>query len=250
MLIYRRQPGQSLRIGRDITVRVTSMRSGTAYLGVSAPRGTVVHRGETEPGEPHRSPVRSPVSSPDGWIQTRSGKRFDLSNPDPVAINPADLAVSLSRLCRYAGHCIDFYSVAQHSVLVCDLIEDPDLKLPALLHDAHEAYWGFCDPQRPVKALMPPSVVEFVEAHRRRIDAAIAERFRFRPMRLHDPRIKLADRVACATEFRDVMGPAPAPWHDMPLPSREHIIEPLPPDEAAALFLERLAECLEAVAYC
>ncbi len=48
------------------------------------------------------------------FIKTFSGKHFyyDKINKDDIDIN--DIAVSLSNICRFAGHLSHFYSVAQH----------------------------------------------------------------------------------------------------------------------------------------
>lgn len=87
-------------------------------------------------------------------ILTYSGKLFDVLKPDPDLIDLVDIAAALSKLCRFGGHCRHFYSVAEHSVLASDLIQQsyPDdnaLAKWALLHDASEAY--MVDIPRPVK---------------------------------------------------------------------------------------------------
>jgi hypothetical protein len=112
-----------------------------------------------------------------------------------------DIAWALSNLCRYTGHCSPFYSVAQHSIMVASLVPS-ELALAALLHDAAEAYLG--DWSSPLKALLRKNAV--AAAHIREveegIDSAISRRF---GVVLHDPRVKWADRVAYATEKRDLM---------------------------------------------
>lgn len=81
-------------------------------------------------------------------IRTFSGVQFDLYNPTPDMINIADIAAGLARKCRFSGQCPAYYSVAQHSVYVTELLE-PELKPWGLLHDAGEAY--LCDAIRPIK---------------------------------------------------------------------------------------------------
>ncbi len=56
------------------------------------------------------------------FIKTFSGKHFyyDRINKDNIDIN--DIAVSLSNICRFAGHLSHFYSVAQHAVLCSQLV--------------------------------------------------------------------------------------------------------------------------------
>jgi len=60
--------------------------------------------------------------------------------------NIGSIAHALSQICRFAGNSSEFYSVAEHSVLVGEMV--PQHRKMALLHDAHEAYCG--DIIRPV----------------------------------------------------------------------------------------------------
>lgn len=58
-----------------------------------------------------------------------------------------DVSRSISKICRYNGACKLFYSVAEHSMILADTFEEPELKMYALLHDAQEAYLGDnCEP--------------------------------------------------------------------------------------------------------
>lgn len=82
------------------------------------------------------------------WIITYTGKRFWPLDPRIEDICIEDIAHSLSNLCRFNGHCISFYSVAEHSVLVSENCK-PENALWGLLHDAAEAYIG--DMLRPLK---------------------------------------------------------------------------------------------------
>ena len=85
------------------------------------------------------------------WIQTYTGKKFSLINPKPEDIDIIDIAYSLSRQCRFNGHTLFFYSVAQHSCLVSQNVSKENEKW-GLLHDAAEAYIG--DIIKPLKHLL------------------------------------------------------------------------------------------------
>jgi len=52
------------------------------------------------------------------WIQMNNGKPFWPLDPRLSEITLEDIARSLSMQCRWNGHCKEFYSVAQHCVLV------------------------------------------------------------------------------------------------------------------------------------
>lgn len=75
------------------------------------------------------------------FIFTFTGKHFNVYEPEVDMIDPRDISHSLAHLCRFNGHTREFYSVAQHSCIVADLVPE-EHKLAALLHDATEAYLG------------------------------------------------------------------------------------------------------------
>ena len=108
--------------------------------------------------------------NPDGEMETASGVRFNLRDPDPADVRIGDIAHHLARQCRYNGACRGFLSVAQHSVVVARILDDRygdmRLSLLGLLHDAHEAYTG--DIVRGLKPLLP--ALREVEA---RVQAAV-----------------------------------------------------------------------------
>ena len=68
-----------------------------------------------------------------------SGLRFWPLDPRASDIVIADIAHALSQECRFNGHTKNFYSVAEHSLLVSQFC-DPEDALWGLLHDASEAY--------------------------------------------------------------------------------------------------------------
>jgi 5'-nucleotidase len=86
------------------------------------------------------------------WIQTFKGNQFFSIDPRIEDIDIEDIAHALSMLCRYAGHCIDFYSVAEHSVILSEYVSLKN-RLWALLHDASEAY--LVDVPSPIKHYLP-----------------------------------------------------------------------------------------------
>ncbi len=135
------------------------------------------------------------------WMQTHTGRRFYPLDPRREDICIEDIAHALSNICRFGGHVRDFYSVAQHSVIVASLLP-PHLQLAGLLHDASEAY--LVDIPKPLKVVLPD-----YQRIERRLESIIAEVF---SVSFSDPAIKRADSVALVSEARDLLGVVPVEW--------------------------------------
>ncbi len=102
---------------------------------------------------------RENAKTPSGaWIQVYTGGKFHPLAPKVSEVHLEDIAHSLAMKCRFSGHTKDFYSVAQHSVLVAMEYQrlcpwHPTGVATALLHDADEAY--FPDVASPIKCFFP-----------------------------------------------------------------------------------------------
>jgi len=105
------------------------------------------------------------------YITTFTGKQFYPLHPDVNDIDIKDIAHALSNCCRWVGHVSQFYSVAQHSVLVSYLCE-PKNALCGLLHDASEAYLS--DMARPIKYTESMEGYRDIEAG---LEKVIAEKY-------------------------------------------------------------------------
>ena len=150
------------------------------------------------------------------WIQTYTGRKFSLVDPQPEDVDLVDIIASLSHLCRFGGHCHHFYSVAEHSIRVAEIVPRED-RLAALLHDAGEAYYG--DVTRPLKKLRLGDLPTIVS----NIDAAIAIHFGM-PLGTLPAAVRHADDVLLATEARDLMTPPPQKWDALPSPLEATIV--------------------------
>ena len=174
---------------------------------------------------------------PGPYIQVLSGRRVNPLDASPEDIDPSDIARALANLCRFGGHSKAFYSVAQHSAIVCDLLEQrgdptPDELMAALLHDAAEAYIG--DLPHPLKHRSELGAAFRVAE--KRLEAVIAERFALPEAAA---RIKPLDRALLATERRTF---SEVTWHWPELDGAEELdleIEPWSPDRAQAEFTRR-----------
>jgi hypothetical protein len=127
-------------------------------------------------------------------ILLSSGRYFDFTNPTPLT--EQEVAHALAHLCRFTGHCREFYSVAQHSIIVSMLLPPP-MKLWGLLHDAVEAVVG--DMSGPLKRLFPE-----YKALEDRCERVILAGFGL-DVDSKPPEVKRADLVALRTEQRDLM---------------------------------------------
>ena len=139
------------------------------------------------------------------FLQTYSGREFWPLDSRPHEVHIEDIAHALAHQCRFGGHCIRFYSVAEHSVLVARWLMPRygrRVALWGLLHDGAEAY--VADVPRPLKAHL--AGYKAAEAD---VQAAISERFNLppeMPAAVHE-----ADNRILADEIRQNM--RPMSWH-------------------------------------
>lgn len=163
------------------------------------------------------------------WQRMLSGRRLDLLDPSPLDIEIEDIAHGLARVARWNGQTTGdhAFSVAQHSVLVVDILlglepeAEPELLLAALLHDAPEYVIG--DMISPFKRVLGAEYGA-VEV---RLMAAIHVRFGL-PARIAPAirkTIKTADRISAHREAVDLAGFSAA---------EARKLFPLPPGAAAA----------------
>lgn len=128
-------------------------------------------------------------------MQTYTGKLVDLANFTEEDVRLPDIAHALALINRFTGHTVFPYTVAQHSVVVSQLVDACDA-MHALLHDASEAYLG--DISTPLKSLLPDYVQ--LEEH---VQRTILRKFGLRwPI---PPAVKVADTRALLHEKSKLM---------------------------------------------
>jgi uncharacterized protein len=175
------------------------------------------------------------TTKPIDWIQTFTGRRVRPLAARPSDIDIRDIAHALAHQCRFSGHVREFYSVAEHSVMV-SLEVTQKYALAGLLHDAAEAY--LVDLPTPIKHLLP--VYAKMEE---KLFGVIARKF-FVPTVIA-PVIKWADRRILEMEARALMNGSLKGWRMMlgfESPIIEALSRPLPPNEAELLFLTRFKD--------
>lgn len=133
------------------------------------------------------------------WPSEKLVDPFNLRNDE---IELVDIAHALSRICRYGGKVEGFMSVAEHSIIVAQILVDDghtdEVIRCGLMHDAAETY--LTDMPRPIK--YRPEMAPF-RAAEQRADEVIAVRFDL-PWPFH-PAVKEADTMA----FEYEIGPDP-----------------------------------------
>lgn len=140
-------------------------------------------------------------------MQVRSGILVDPLNLKTEQVNIDDIAHSLARQCRFNGHSRVFYSVAEHSCRVSDVLSPygSAVQLAGLLHDAGEAYYG--DIVTPVKNELPE-----LRAALAAVDKTILEKFGA-PFPLPDL-VHEADYRMLATEAMSLFKEPPEGWRN------------------------------------
>jgi hypothetical protein len=167
------------------------------------------------------------------WMQTYTGKQFYALDPRPEDIDPHDIAHALSMQCRFNGHVTQFYSVAEHCILLSEAVS-PENALWALLHDATEAYVG--DLVRPLKKNLPQYI-----AIEDKLMGVIAQRFGIEGGEI-PPEVHWADARILLTERDALMRPSNIEWAADALDPLPVQIQGWNPGTAEVLYLARLWE--------
>lgn len=162
------------------------------------------------------------------WMQTATGGQFWPIDPRASEIDINVIAHALSMQCRYAGHCIKFYSVAEHCVHMARFVSNPN-KLWALLHDASEAY--LVDVPRPLKPHLPG----YYEAEKRVMEAVIIK-FDLAPIMPSE--VKSADNRILVDERAQNMVQTGHQWVSDGLEPLGVILRYWSPEEAEIYFLD------------
>lgn len=167
---------------------------------------------------------------PANFILLANGQSLALRAPDYADLDIASVAHALAQINRFTGHASRPYSVAEHSLLVSEIIAQAGggilAQLAGLMHDAHEIICGDCS--SPMKAEMRqlaaaqafvatdlPQARTFSHFDRveRAAEASVRTAFRLHDAaKLYAADVRHADLVALATERRDLMPAHPAPW--------------------------------------
>jgi len=144
-----------------------------------------------------------------GWLQTFSCQQVFPLNLNPLSIKIIDIAHSLSQICRFNGHTKFFYSVAQHSLLVSQILErrykDKSIALKGLLHDASE--YILCDIPRPLKH---SGYFDFYQEIEFDVQDKIYVKFGLEPG--DDYFVHMVDGLMLRVEARDLMQPIHKDW--------------------------------------
>lgn len=170
-------------------------------------------------------------------IRLLSGVLFDYGAPEKCEVEITDIAAALSKVCRFAGHIHQFYSVAQHAVNTSRIVP-PQFAFDALLHDTAEAFTN--DLPTPLKFAVP--IFKELEL---KIESAMADRFGFGfPLA---PEVKHADLQMLMIEKlhlkRDHSEWSVLDGITLPEDYLDRVIlTELTPAQAEAMFLERYWE--------
>lgn len=162
-------------------------------------------------------------------VKTYSGRRFNLMEFKTSDVDIFDIAHHLANCNRWAGGTKHAFSVAQHSILVSQLLPR-EKRLRGLLHDASDYLLG--DLMSPIKH--DPRMRFFVELEHA-IQDVIYEAFGC--AKGQDDDVKIADLTIQAMEARDLMGTHPSEFH-LPTDLPPAPLVPWPPVLAEKRFLE------------
>jgi uncharacterized protein len=146
------------------------------------------------------------------WMLTASGTGFNLALVDQASISLQDVGHHLSTINRFTGAAARPISVAEHSLLVLEILKifgvtDPSVLLAGLMHDAHEAYTN--DVSSPMKQL----IGEAWDFQEQRIQRAVLKRFKVLTAYTSAADvIRRADLTALMTERKYLLPPTGPAW--------------------------------------
>ncbi len=166
-----------------------------------------------------------------------SGGMFDYHNPGKSSISIEDIARPLANNCRFAGHLPRHYSIAQHAVNVSRLVP-AGFEFTGLMHDTSEAFTN--DITTPLKQVIPG--FKDLETS---IETEMSRQFRFQfPLpdcvKLADLQMLLLEKEEIKRDFNH--------WAVLdgvtvtPEERARVCLDPLTPDQAYHLFMERFYE--------
>jgi 5'-deoxynucleotidase YfbR-like HD superfamily hydrolase len=147
-------------------------------------------------------------------LETVSGRKIDVTDPNPDTIEITDIAWALSRMPRFSGHSIPYipYSVAQHCIQVMKELapHGERIQLYGLLHDAAEAYMN--DLPSPIKHI--PEIHAVISKLEDKLMLTIYEALGIDPPTEEEELIvKIADKNQQAIEAYNFMYSRGSDWN-------------------------------------
>ena len=180
------------------------------------------------------------------WIEVIGGNRWEFGSGNNILnLTVPQLAKALSQINRFNGHTDAKYpySVAQHSVVVSEILDHKThLAFAGLMHDAPEII--ICDFPRPLKNYLGDNLL-LLEVEEDTAFNAIAKAIKLPYWELTDTdekELKAADIQAMVTEKRDMLNSniTWGYWDDVL--RLEKKISPVTAKKAAAMFCKRYKE--------
>ena len=170
-------------------------------------------------------------------VMNASGRLIDPFNLEDQDFDPRIIAQTLSRICRFWGQTAEFYSVAQHCLVLESVFEVEDLKKWAMIHEVFEGLTGM-DIPTPVKH--SPHMKDYRIAEDKALEQA-ARIFNLTPP--VPTVIKSYDRRLMVTEALRFMNTSNYDWKNIAEPLPLKIIgAPLNMKEAELAFLNKWYE--------
>ena len=188
-------------------------------------------------------------------MATVTGARIDMIHPDPFSFRMFDIAHGLSREGRFSNQTRDTYSVAQHSLLVYEILSqhpehgvDLALLLMALLHDGHEFITR--DLSTPFAHALAELAPGALDALKERYQDCIWRLVGLQPEEACNANrqhlIKWADSLALMMEKEDLGVDCGEPWPHLSFLRRPswlarpwNVVKPISQAEAMSQFMER-----------